>query len=80
MNSDLTFLEFIIDCINHLEVYIQNIDEEDFLRNEEKRDACITRLIMLGEYSAKISDELKSKFSEIEWQLMKATRNYYVHV
>lgn len=29
------------------------------LRNEEKRDACLTRLIMIGEYSAKISDELR---------------------
>jgi len=57
-----------------------NIDEDNFLRNEEKKDACLTRLILIGEYSAKISDELKSKFSEIEWQLIKATRNYYVHV
>ncbi len=35
---------------------------------------------MIGEYSAKISDELKSKFSEVEWQTMKAARNYQVHV
>ena len=80
MNRDLDFLEFLVDCINHLEVYINEIDEDGFLRNEEKKDACLTRLIMIGEYSAKISDELKSKFSEVEWQLMKSTRNYYVHV
>lgn len=80
MNRDLDFLEFLIDCINHLERYTNNIDEDDFLRNEEKKDACLTRLIMIGEYSSKISDELKSSFSEIEWQLMKSTRNYYVHV
>ena len=35
---------------------------------------------MIGEYSARISDNLKNKFTDIEWQLMKATRNYYVHV
>lgn len=80
MNRDLEFLEFLIDCINHLGLYVNNIDEDNFLRNEEKKDACLTRLIMISEYSAKISDELKSKFSDVEWQLMKSTRNYYIHV
>jgi uncharacterized protein with HEPN domain len=76
----LDILEFLIDSINHLESYIENVDEESFLRNEEKKDACLTRIVVLGEYSARISDELKNKFSDIEWQLMKATRNYFVHV
>lgn len=70
----------MIDCINHLELYTNNIEEDDFLRNEEKRDACLTRLVMIAEYSGQISDELKNKFSEVEWQTMKAARNYYVHV
>ena len=35
---------------------------------------------MIGEYSARISDDLKDKFTDVEWQLMKSTRNYYVHV
>ena len=80
MNRDLDFLEFLIECINYLELYIEGVDEDSFLRNQEKKDACLTRLIMIGEYSGKISDELKNKFSDIEWQLMKSTRNYYVHV
>ena len=80
MNRDVDFLEFLIDCINHIELYVNKIDEDEFLRNEEKKDACLTRLIMIGEYSSKISDELKNKFSDIEWQLMKSTRNYFVHV
>jgi uncharacterized protein with HEPN domain len=62
MNRDVDFLEFLIDCINHLQSYIKNVDEDEFLRNEEKKDACLTRLIMIGEYTAKISDEFKSNF------------------
>lgn len=80
MNRDLDILEFLIDSINHLESYIKNVDEDSFLRNEEKKDACLTRIVLLGEYSARVSDEIKNKFSDIEWQLMKATRNYFVHV
>lgn len=63
-----------------LETYIKNISEDEFLRNDEKKDACLTRIVVIGEYSAKISDELKNKFTDVEWQLMKSTRNYYVHV
>ena len=63
-----------------METYIKDISEDEFLRNDEKKDACLTRIVVIGEYSAKISDELKNKFTDVEWQLMKSTRNYYVHV
>lgn len=80
MNHDIEYLEFLIDCIEHLEIYTKDVNEDIFLRNEEKKDACLTRIVVLGEYSSKISGEVKSKFTEVEWQLMKATRNYYVPV
>lgn len=80
MNHDIEYLEFLLDCIQHLENYTKDVDEDNFLRNEEKKDACLTRIVVLGEYSARISEEVKNKFTEVEWQLMKATRNYYVHV
>ena len=80
MNRDLDYLEFLLECINHLQNYTDKIDEDSFLRNEEKKDACLTRIVMIGEYSARISDDLKDKFTDVEWQLMKSTRNYYVHV
>ena len=80
MNADLDYLEFLLDCINHLEIYTNGIREDEFLRNEEKKDACLTRIIMIGEYSAKISMDLQNKFTDVEWQLLKSTRNYYVHV
>lgn len=80
MNHDLDYLEFLLECIKHLENYTNNVDEDSFLRDEEKKDACLTRIVMIGEYSARISDSLKDKFTDVEWQLMKSTRNYYVHV
>ncbi len=80
MNRDLDYLEFLLECINHLENYTKNVDEDSFLRDEQKKDACLTRIVMIGEYSARISDDLKEKFTDVEWQLMKSTRNYYVHV
>ncbi len=80
MTRDVEYLEFLLECIEHLDNYTKDVDEDSFLRNEEKKDACLTRIVVLGEYSTRISEDIKSKFTDVEWQLMKATRNYYVHV
>ncbi len=80
MNADIDYLEFLLECIEHVENYTIDVDEDEFLRNAEKKDACLTRIVMIGEYSARISDDLKAKFTDVEWQLMKSTRNYFVHV
>lgn len=79
MNRDLDYLEFLLECIDHLEKYTDKVDEDTFLRDEEKKDACLTRIVMIGEYSSRISEKFKDKFTDIEWQLLKSTRNYYVH-
>lgn len=38
------------------------------------------RLIVIGEYGSKVSNEAKDTFKEVEWQLIKAARNFYIHV
>ncbi len=65
MNRDLDYVEFLLECITHLESYTKDTDEDSFLRNEEKKDACLTRIVMIGEYSARISDNLKDKFKSL---------------
>jgi uncharacterized protein with HEPN domain len=80
MQRDKDIIEFTIESISKIEEYVAYKDEELFLRDDILKDACITRLIMIGEYTSKISEDLKNRFSNIEWQLIKAARNYYVHV
>jgi uncharacterized protein with HEPN domain len=35
------------------------------------------QLIVIGENGGKVSQDIKSRFSEVEWQLMKAARNFF---
>lgn len=53
MNEDLEYLEFLLECIAHLENYTRGVSEDEFLRNDEKKDACFTRIVVIGEYSSK---------------------------
>ena len=50
------------------------------MENDILRHAVLMRLIVIGEYGVKISDESKNQFKEIEWQILKAARNFYIHV
>jgi len=80
MKSDKELLVFVLEQINILETFYQNKDEEAFLRDPVLKDACLMKLLVIGEYASKISNEQKRRFSEIEWELLKASRNYYAHV
>lgn len=62
-----------------LEEFYKGKDEDDFLNSDILKDACLMKLLVIGEYSSKISDAQKARFSEVEWQLLKAARNYYAH-
>lgn len=43
------------------------------------RFACIKQLEIIGEASNHISIEVKSQFSNIEWNQLKGMRNVFVH-
>ena len=77
--SDIAYLRLIKTAIAKIFEYTDAIDEELFLRNDMMKDACLMRLIVIGENGGKVSDELKEKFKEVEWQLMKAARIFFAH-
>jgi uncharacterized protein with HEPN domain len=79
MKIDEPYLVLIKDSIDQIFSYLKNVDRENFLNDDILKDACLTRLIVIGEYSTKVSDSTKEKFPEVEWQEMKVTRNFYVH-
>ena len=43
------------------------------------RFASIKQMEIIGEASDHISDEIKTKFTEIEWSQIKGMRNIFVH-
>ncbi|MDQ6608230.1 MAG: DUF86 domain-containing protein [Bacteroidota bacterium] len=78
-NSLETDLQFIIESIDVIFDYLSGITQEDFRVNQQLRDACLMRLIVIGEYTARIPKEFQDSHPEIEWKDVKAARNFYVH-
>ena len=44
-----------------------------------KRFACIKQMEIIGEASNHISEEVKDRFSEVEWGQIVGMRNVFVH-
>ena len=78
-NGDIVRLRHILDAIIEIENYSQDSDFTDFMKNSMMRFACIKQLEIIGEASNHISEEVRSKFSNIEWSQIVGMRNIFVH-
>ena len=77
--GDKVRLQHILDAITEIESYLINTDFSDFMDNSMMRFACIKQMEIIGEASNHISDDIKSRFSQIEWAQLNGMRNVFVH-
>ena len=77
--GDKVLVKHILDAIEEIESYIENIDISDFFNNSMVRFACIKQLEIIGEASNHISEDVKSSFAQISWEEIISLRNLLVH-
>ena len=77
--GDKVRLQHILDSILEIESYSVNTDFQDFMKNSMMRFACIKQMEIIGEAGNHISNELKTKFSMIEWSRITGMRNIFIH-
>jgi len=78
--KDIDSLANIIEAINKIEKYSFQIKSGEELFNDPKTfDAVLMNIIVIGEMSAKLSDDFKINNSEIVWWKIKGLRNIVAH-
>ncbi|MBL7766766.1 MAG: DUF86 domain-containing protein [Chitinophagaceae bacterium] len=77
--GDKIRLNHILEAILEIESYLNEVDFETFMGNSMMRFACIKQMEIVGEASNHISEDVKNKFSEIEWTQIVGMRNVFVH-
>lgn len=77
--DDKIRLKHILDAIEEIEGYLSEVNFPDFLENSMMRFACIKQMEIIGEASNHISDELKSRFTDIAWSQIVGMRNVFTH-
>lgn len=79
-NKDNTiFLKHILDSICKIERYLQNFDFEKFKNDEEKIDAVVRNVEIIGEASNNLTRDFRSNNTSVEWRKIIATRNRIIH-
>ncbi len=73
------FLEDILESIERIEEYLDNVDEEDFHENTIVQDAVLRRLEIIGEAVKNISDNIRKKYPEIPWKQIAGMREVLIH-
>ena len=77
--GDKIRLQHILDAILEIESYLIDVDFDSFLENSMMKFACIKQMEIIGEASNHISEDVKVKFSKIEWAQIIGMRNVFVH-
>ncbi len=79
MSREKFYLKDIIEAVNAIERFLQNVTKDKFLTDELLQSAVLHKLTIIGEAASRVSDDLKSRYSEIEWKAIIGFRNIAVH-
>lgn len=73
------YLHHIIDSINLIFEYVENISFNDFVSNQMRIDAVIRNFEIMGEACTRLSPEFKEKYSAIDFGPATSMRNRLIH-
>lgn len=78
--GDRNRIEHILESINDIEIFLENVSLEDFINDRLKRLAVERLLEIIGEATNHLTDEIKfdSKTST-PWKQIISTRNIIAH-
>ncbi len=74
------FLKHILNSIADIENYISGFNKESFFDNSLVQDAVIRKLEIIGEAVKNIPNELRDKYSDIDWKKIAGMRDVLIHV
>lgn len=79
MRSEILYLQDILESIQLIESFLQNVGKDDFLTDELRQSAVLYRLIVIGEASSNISDEIRNRYPQTPWKKIVGLRNISAH-
>jgi uncharacterized protein with HEPN domain len=65
--------------MNKIQKYIARLEYEEFTQKDMVIDAVLRNLEIIGEASKNVSEDLRSRYSDIPWGKMVGLRNVVIH-
>ncbi len=77
--DDDILLEDILEAIRKVNRYTAGYEFKHFIADEKTIDAVVRNIEIVGEAVTKLSDPLKSSYTNVDWKRIKGMRNRIVH-
>lgn len=69
----------ILESIKKIQSYVDDMNFDDFHKDEKTIDAVIRNFIVIGEAARNVPDDISVKYPNIPWRVMGDMRNFAVH-
>jgi uncharacterized protein with HEPN domain len=79
MRNQRLYLKDILDAMESIEKFVQDMNFEDFKKDDKTVSAVIRKFEIIGEATKQIPDEIKQKSPEAPWKEMAGMRDRLIH-
>jgi uncharacterized protein with HEPN domain len=79
MSRDRESVLDIIEAVKKILAYTAGVTLPEFLANDEKQDAVLRRILVVGEAMKRLSSEFRQRYPEIPWRDIAGIRDIIVH-
>lgn len=73
------FIQDIAEAIKDIEVFIGEMDYEEFLRDKKTQKAVVWQIHVVGEATKNIPESIREKYKEVPWKYMARIRDKIAH-
>ncbi len=80
MRDEALYLDDILEAGQQLQRFLNGVTVEKFLKDDLLQSAVVHKLTVIGEAAARVSDETKIRYPQINWKSITGFRNIAVHV
>lgn len=77
--GNIEFLSDIKEAVKRIELYIEKMNYEGFLKDIKTQDAVVRNLEIIGEATKNISNDFKEKNPQIPWKKLAGVRDRLIH-
>ena len=77
--GDLEYLYDIKESIELILEYVKDTSQNEFKNNQEKQDAVVNRMNVIGEATKNLSQEIRDNYPDIPWKRMAGMRDVLIH-
>lgn len=73
------FIKDIVDAIKDIDVFVGDMDYEEFLKDKKTHKAVVWQIYIIGEATKNIPESIRNKYKEVPWKYMARIRDKIAH-